>query len=221
MNGTFHIYLASASPRRRELLDQIGIDHTVKAADLDESIRAGETAPDYVTRLAIAKAMTGWNLIKHEEKPQTMLESSLVIGADTCIALDQHLLGKPEDNQQARDMLSKLSGNCHHVFSAVAVLGKNEYNLLRRNSTLSPELLASCLRVNDTLVEFKPLSSTEIEGYVVTGESIGKAGAYAIQGKAACFIRRIEGSYSSVMGLPLFETSELLRQHGIESVDDR
>ncbi|MGH9413442.1 MAG: Maf family protein [Terriglobales bacterium] len=167
--------LASASPRRRELLESCGWRVEVHSANIDESHRPGEPAADYVHRLARAKAAA------------IVEPSACVLGADTIVVLGDELLGKPRDDAHARSMLQALSGREHEVLTGVC---------LRRGST---ELAA----VETTRVWFAPLSAPEIDGYIASGEPRGKAGAYAIQGRAACFIPRIEGSYSNVVGLPL------------------
>lgn len=181
------IYLASRSPRRRELLEQIGVYYETLAVDLDENPRAGEAPGDYVVRLAIEKGRAGWRSPgRRQRRP--------VLGADTCIALDEKVLGKPNSPAHARDMLVRLSGRDHQVLSAVALVqGEREDR-----------------RLCTSTVRFRPLAPGEIAAYCETGEPLDKAGAYAIQGRAAAFIEHLEGSYSGVMGLPLFETAELL-----------
>ena len=180
-----NIYLASRSPRRRELLKQIGIDFEVLDVDIDESSHGNETPEDYVRRIALAKARTGKALIN---------ENLPVLAADTAVVLNGHVLGKAENKDDAMAMLERLSGKTHEVLSAVTVIDEQEHT-----------------RVNISKVTFKNLSNTEINDYCLTDEPIGKAGGYAIQGKAAVFIARLEGSYSGVMGLPLFETQQLLQ----------
>lgn len=187
------LYLASASPRRRELLDQIGVAHEVRPVDLDESRQSGESPSEYVVRLARAKAEAAWDrFARAEEHP--------VLAADTAVVLGDAILGKPRDQADALRMLGELSGRTHRVLTAVA---------LRDGQGLRSHL-------NESRVTFRQLSSSEAKQYWDTGEPADKAGAYAVQGAAAVFIERIEGSYSGVMGLPLFETAELLRQAGID-----
>lgn len=185
------LYLASKSPRRRELLTQIDISFDVLVVDIDETQKANETAEDYVLRLAREKALAGWNLEKHAGIP--------VLGSDTAVVIQGTILGKPENRADAIRMLKLLSGKTHQVMTAIALLkpGKgSEYEL------------TSAINVSD--VTFKVLSEQEIAQYVDSGEGADKAGSYAIQGKAAAFIAHLSGSYSGVMGLPLFETIELL-----------
>ncbi len=186
------IYLASQSPRRRELLRQIGVSHEVLSVDVDERLHAGESAGDYVMRVALDKACAG----------RAMLPAGHalpVLGADTCVVIDGEVLGKPANRADAIAMLQRLSGTSHEVLSAVA---------LARSS-------AESVRFCATRVNFRTLTELECAAYWATGEPADKAGAYAIQGLAGVFITRIEGSYSGVMGLPLFETAELLKESGI------
>ncbi len=179
------IILASASPRRAELLDQIGVKYTVQVADINENELPNESAEKLVQRLA-------------KEKSQALGESTTlpVLGADTLGVLNGELLVKPRDFDHAHAMLSSMSGQWHEILSAVAIT----YN---GNTQL---------KLNRNRVLFRPLSDDEIKAHWDTGEPQAKAGAYAIQGLAAPFIERIEGSYSGIMGLPLFETAELLAQ---------
>ena len=178
------IYLASRSPRRRELLDQIEVEFEVVDIDIDESWDTKEKPENYVKRIALEKARAG-NAFSDADYP--------VLAADTAVILDNHILGKAENKDDAIAMLKKLSGKTHSVLSAVSLIHKHEKTLL-----------------NISKVTFKKLSAKEINNYCETDEPIGKAGGYAIQGKAAVFIERLEGSYSGVMGLPLFETQQLL-----------
>jgi septum formation protein len=188
---TARIILASASPRRQQLLDQVGVAYKAVSADVDESIEAGERAADYVVRIAASKAH--WVAARETGKLP-------VLAADTAVVLRGNILGKPVDAQEARRMLASLSGQVHEVFSAVVLLtpGGDE---LRRTGV--------------STVTFAPIEAAWIEAYCATGEPLDKAGAYAIQGYAAQHISRLEGSYSGVMGLPLFETMDLLRCAGI------
>lgn len=189
--STFAVYLASQSPRRRELLDQIGIAHRVLSVDIDERRRGDEAADIYVQRLAREKAAAGWqHLIDHR------LEQAPVIGADTAVVVDGDILGKPIDAADAMSILQRLSGRAHEVMTGVAVHSAN-----------GVQAAMSCTRV-----WFRALDRAEIESYWLSGEPRDKAGAYGIQGLAAKFIERIEGSYSGVVGLPLFETAQLLRR---------
>ncbi len=188
------IYLASRSPRRAELLRQIGVEFEVVAVDVDESRLPGEAPADYVCRVARDKAEQAAAALAARG------EAGPVLAADTTIALDGDIIGKPRGPDDCCRILSRLSGREHEVLSAVA---------LARGAGID-------LRLARNRVEFRRLESGEIDAYCASAEPLDKAGAYAIQGKAACFARRLEGSYSAVMGLPLFETAELLREAGIE-----
>jgi septum formation protein len=182
--------LASASPRRSQLLDQVGVPHAVRPADVDESRRAGETPREYALRVAIDKAEAGWRAAGGR---------GAVLAADTAVALGDELYAKPADRADCLRILGALSGRTHEVLTAVA---------LRHAGGLSTALQVSC-------VTFRALSVEECELYWATGEPAGKAGAYAIQGLGAVFVTRLEGSYSGVMGLPLAETAALLADAGI------
>nr|WP_290668877.1 MULTISPECIES: nucleoside triphosphate pyrophosphatase [unclassified Halomonas] len=180
--------LASASPRRRALLASIGVPVMVKPCDIDETPRVGELARDYVLRLAIAKAEAA--------APLTHLPT---LGSDTAVVVDGRILGKPVDFDAAADMLRLLSGKRHEVLTAVAVSG--------------PAGMLSCCVA--TQVTMREISADEIADYWRTGEPADKAGGYAIQGLAAIFVQQIQGSHSAVVGLPLFETTNLLRRQGV------
>lgn len=188
------VYLASGSPRRRELLSQIGVAFEVNPVDLDESEWVGESPEDYVRRLAIGKAAAGWDAIETAAKPLLP-----VIGADTSVILEGQILGKPTDREHGIQMLRSLSGNRHTVLSAVAMQFQHRVECL--------------LSVTDVI--FRQLPDALIERYWQTGEPADKAGAYGIQGFAAVFVARIEGSYSGVVGLPLLETSQLLERFDV------
>lgn len=189
----FHIYLASASPRRRELLTQIGVRFELIALDLDEAPLPDEQPEAYVKRVALDKARAGINALGPE------MSKRPVLGADTAVVLDSEILGKPRDYAHALEMLAALSGRSHEVLSAVALAdGEKEQVSVQRSR-----------------VAMRPISNTEIEAYWASGEPQGKAGAYAIQGHAAIFIAHLDGSFSGVMGLPLYETAELLKDFGI------
>ncbi len=182
------IILASASPRRAELLDQISIAYQVQVVDIDESALENETPETLVVRLAKEKSQA----VKRVSQP--------VLGADTLGVINGQLLVKPENYEHAYQMLSQMSGNWHEILSAVAITHMQETRvILNRNKVL-----------------FRPIRDDEIKDYWQTGEPQDKAGAYAIQGLAAIFVERIEGSYSGIMGLPLFETSQLLAEFGIK-----
>ena len=185
------IYLASASPRRSALLAQIGVAHRVQAVDVDERALASEPPAQYVRRLAVLKAETLWERLPAAQRQP-------VLGADTAVVLDAEILGKPRDEQDCLRMLGLLSARTHQVFTAVA---------LRRS--------AGCdAKVNVSEVTFRRLATDEIHRYWQSGEPADKAGGYAVQGRAALFIEHIAGSYSGIMGLPLFETGELLAAVG-------
>ena len=185
------IYLASQSPRRQALLQQIGVDFGLLAVDVDETPRAGEAAAVFVERVALDKARAG--------RARMPAGRTLpVLGADTCVVASGNIMGKPRGREHALEMLQLLSGTTHEVLSAVALAGDHE-----------------ALRVQASRVTFRTLSTAECAAYWDTGEPADKAGAYAIQGLAAMFITQLAGSYSGVMGLPLYETAELLREFGI------
>ena len=195
------VYLASKSPRRQELLRQIGVDFTPllmreaagRPRDIVEIPRADEPPLEYVKRLARAKASVGWDVMgRRGLAPKPML------GADTEVVQDGTVLGKPSDAAGAVEMLRRLSGQTHQVSTAVAVSWNKEIDMV----------------VSSSRVSFRALTDDEIERYVATGEPFDKAGAYAIQGRGAAFVSHLEGSYSGVMGLPLFETAELLAKIG-------
>ncbi|MDZ7804140.1 Maf family protein [Thiohalophilus sp.] len=193
----FDIYLASASPRRRELLGQIGVRYRLLDVAISETRLDNEAPEAYVRRVARDKARAG--LMLFDEKP-----SQPVLGADTVIVIDDEVLGKPRDQADAIAMLQRLSGKTHQVLSSVTLIDHEEYEAL-----------------NISQVTFRELNRTECERYWQTGESQGKAGAYAIQGYAAAFIRELQGSYSGVMGLPLYETAQLLQQTGVGLFPDQ
>ncbi len=183
------LILASASPRRRELLTQIGVRFECRSADIDESIGVAETASRYVSRLALEKAQA-----------VAAIEPRIwVLGSDTTVVCEQQILGKPADKAEAVATLLLLSGRRHQVLTAVALVRGEQQHVL--------------LVTTDVL--FKKLSRAECEQYWETGEPQDKAGSYAIQGLGAVFVERIEGSYSAVVGLPLQETAQLLQQLGI------
>jgi septum formation protein len=183
------LILASASPRRRELLDQIGVAYDVRPADVHEEPMPGESPETYVRRVAADKSLAA---LADGGRP--------VLAADTEVVLDGEIFGKPRDFAHAAEMLGRLSGREHRVLSAVSLrLGADHWEAL-------------CV----STVAFRVLTAAEIAAYWASGEPAGKAGAYAVQGRGAAFIRHLSGSYSGVMGLPLFETAELLARVGIE-----
>ncbi len=188
------IYLASASPRRQELLRQIGIVFEAIPSNLPEVPQAGERPEDYVLRVARAKAQHVARQVRERG-----LTPRPVLGADTEVVLEGEILGKPRDVQQGQAMLRKLAGRTHEVLTGLVLLHQDaEYKTLNRSR-----------------VTFGPLTDMDIQRYWDSGEPADKAGGYAVQGRAAAFIQRIEGSYSSIMGLPLFELIQLLRQAGV------
>ena len=184
------LLLASASPRRRDLLEQMGVNFTVLAVDIDESRRGDEPPVEFVSRLAMEKASAGFS------RQQGQLPS---LGSDTIVVCNGQIFGKPGNRQEAEAMLLALSGNVHSVFTAVAVdNGKR-----------------SALKVSETLVYFRTITPEECLTYWQTGEPRDKAGAYAIQGRAGIFVEKLEGSYSGVVGLPLAETEQLLAEFSV------
>ena len=188
------LILASASPRRLELLSQIGVHPLVIPAQIDESVLAGEGSNDYVLRLAQEKANRVFVAL-----PKGLKLTSVCLGSDTSVILDNQILGKPQDREESRMMLRALSGRAHQVVTAIAIAG--EFGVIS-------QLVA-------TDVWFRTLSEQQIDAYWYTGEPQDKAGSYGIQGFGAVFVERIEGSYSAVVGLPLTETAELLDQVGV------
>jgi nucleoside triphosphate pyrophosphatase len=187
------LILASASPRRRELLSQAGLKFTVAAANLNEDLLPGETAAAYVQRLAEEKAQAVWNAHRSLDITDGPLA---VLGADTCVVCDGHILGKPTDTADARRMLELLSGRTHAVLTGLAVVAGDK--IVRD--------------VEITHVTFNQLNDAEIARYIASGEPMDKAGAYAIQGYAARWIPRIEGCYFNVVGLPIARTIALLAE---------
>ncbi len=190
------LILASASPRRRELLDQIKVSYSVMPVDIDETPRVNEEARVYVQRIAAEKSLNCLEL--HEiDRP--------VLAADTTVVIHGRILGKPESLESARDMLVRLSGQTHQVYTAVSIRLSSGIHEKRHLQTMSR-----------SDVRFRKLSDDEIEAYCQTGEPMGKAGSYAIQGLASIFVEQLVGSYSGVVGLPLYETASLLSNLGIE-----
>lgn len=189
------LYLASQSPRRRELLKQIGVKFRVLAPDVNEAPLPREAPDSYVERIARIKAEVAWARIIERRRARHP-----VLAADTAVVLGRRILGKPANGAEAHAMLKALSGRTHQVLTAVAVAHESQLRLA----------------TSITAVTFRRLAPSEIAYYVASGEPYDKAGAYGIQGLAASFIARIEGSYSGVMGLPLFETVNLLKTFGIQ-----
>jgi septum formation protein len=196
------IYLASRSPRRRELLRQIGVKFNLllmretlgRPVDVDEQPLIDETPTDYIYRIVQFKANEGWKRILERKFP-----SLPVLVADTIVTLDGCILGKPKDTAQAEEMLKTLSGRSHQVLTAIGVGVKDKIQV----------------RLSTSTVQFREISEREIRKYLAQNGCLDKAGAYAIQGMAAAFIVKISGSYSGVMGLPLYETAQLLEEAGI------
>lgn len=186
------LHLASASPRRRELLAQIGVPFVTLIASIDETALPGEPAERYVERLAREKALAGLAALSDPA-------DAVVLGADTAVVLDGRILGKPADRAECLATLAALSGREHQVLTAVALA--------------SAQRIES--RVVASRVRFRPLRAGEAEAYWATGEPCDKAGSYGIQGLAAVFVSQLEGSYSAVVGLPLCETAQLLGEFGI------
>jgi septum formation protein len=188
------LYLASRSPRRSELLSQIGVTHEVVAVNVDESPLPSESPADYVVRLALEKAAAGRAAVQNRPQP--------VLAADTAVTIDGEILGKPADRADGLSMLARLSGRDHEVYTGVALAG---------------DKLESRLSVSR--VSFRPITGAEAEAYWQSGEPADKAGGYAIQGLGAMFVTHLEGSFSGVVGLPLFATAELLHGAGIELME--
>ncbi|MBX9569288.1 MAG: Maf family protein [Candidatus Obscuribacterales bacterium] len=193
------LVLASGSPRRRELLGKLGLQFEVIVSDLDESIAS--TDPAFIVKdLASAKALAVAESIKGAADNGS--SKSLVLGADTIVVLDDDILGKPQDRAEAVQMLTKLSGRLHQVFTGVSLV------------ELPSGKVSTIYTVTD--VHFREIDAREIEAYVDTGEPMDKAGAYALQGIASLFVCKIDGCYTNVIGLPIPDTVQLLRQHGLE-----
>jgi septum formation protein len=196
-----HIYLASQSPRRRELLKQIGVNFEMlllrsephREIFVDETPEENENPANYVQRICRLKALTGWEAITFRNLPPFP-----VLAADTTVTIDDKIIGKPRDNAHAAEILHALSGRQHQVLTAVAMSFEDEFDM----------------RLSTTTVTFAKLDDARIHHYLLSNEAHDKAGAYGIQGQAGAFVERIEGSYTGVMGLPLFETVELLKKFG-------
>ena len=201
MAASEFVYLASQSSRRRQLLDQLGLRYemlladAVEDAEALEQIHAGEAPATYVTRVTALKL--GAALLRRKRRG---LPAAPVLCADTTVAIGRQILGKPADAAEARAMLSLLSGRTHRVLTAVAV-----------GTSAARSQMLSVSRVS-----FAPMSARQISDYAASGEPLGKAGAYAVQGRGATFISHISGSYSGIMGLPLFETAQLLRSFKVK-----
>ena len=189
------LYLASRSPRRRELLDQVGVRYVALDVEVDERHVPGESPRTYVTRVAVEKALAAGAALG--------APGARVLAADTAVVVDRAPLGKPRDAADAERMLAALSGRAHTVLTAVALAVDGAHRTA----------------LSESRVVMRAITARERTAYVATGEPLDKAGAYAIQGRAAVFVERLEGSYSGVMGLPLFETAALLAQAGIDVLD--
>lgn len=195
------IYLCSQSPRRRELLKQIGVNYEMlllrsdprRNVSVDETPKEDEIPVEYVQRICLAKAVAGWDALLYRNLPPLP-----VLAADTTVTIDDKIIGKPRDNADAAEILRALSGRQHQVLTAVAVCFEERTEM----------------RLSTTNVTFAQLDEERIHRYLLSNEAHDKAGAYGIQGYAGAFVERIEGSYTGVMGLPLFETVELLRIYG-------
>lgn len=194
----WQMYLASQSPRRRELLTQMGLRFKSLSVQVDEQPHATEAPEACVARLARAKATAGWLAAQRELRIP-------VLGADTVVTVDSAILGKPRNEADASRMLRLLSGRRHQVVTSVAVCADDD--------------IEACTVVSD--VYFRSLSEQELSAYWRTGEGADKAGSYAIQGLAGTFVARISGSYSGIVGLPLFETAQLLRKFGVDGLLQR
>ncbi len=186
------LYLASSSPQRRGILAMLPVNFDTLIPEIDESVQLHEAPADYVQRLAVEKARRGALLLSHSKKIP-------VLGADTCVVVSNKILGKPDSKEHAFEMLNLLSGQVHQVFTAVAVATES----------------AVSVECSENQVEFSPIDENQLEDYWKSGESINRAGAYAIQGLAANFVARLDGSYSAVIGLPVDVTIKLLRECGI------
>ncbi len=197
---TDFIYLASQSPRRRQLLEQLGVAHELLLPDADEDAEALEAQRPGEAPAAYVQRVTGLKLdAALDRRARRGLPPAAVLCADTTVALGREIFGKPQDEADARRMLAALAGTTHRVLTAVAVQKGR-----RRVTALS-----------DSRVRFAPMTAAQIRAYVASGEPMGKAGAYAVQGRAAAWIEHISGSYSGIMGLPMFETAGLLRSLGL------
>ena len=199
MSALPFVYLASQSPRRQALLDQIGVVYRVllptdaEAAEALEAVLPQESALRYVQRVTRLKVLAALEQIQMQS-----LEAAPVLCADTTVVVDRHILGKPANESEATQMLSLLSGKTHQVLTAVAIGHNKDIHLALSRSR----------------VKFAPMTAADIQDYVASQEPMGKAGAYAIQGRASAFISHVSGSYSGIMGLPLYETSQLLKLIG-------
>lgn len=199
------LYLASSSPRRNELLAQLGVQFSVIIPDVDETVLLHELPDAYVKRLAVAKAKEGLRLCWQRTCSNNNLIDTVVIGSDTSVVIDNAILGKPRTREEAVLMLNRLSGRTHQVMTSVAIVNEQK----------------ECVDVSVTTVTFKTLTLAQINAYCDTHEPMDKAGAYGIQGLGAIFVESIAGSYSGVVGLPLSETAELLKEFNVFILEER
>ena len=190
------LILASGSPRRRELMERMGLQFEVRAADADETLVPGLSAQEQVVRLSRIKA---------EAVARTLTEEAVIVAADTVVVLDGIILGKPKDQADAKRMLTAFSGRCHHVLTGLTVLGPKGVET----------------HCEETEVHFRPLSEGEIDRYIATGEPMDKAGAYGIQGYAALFVEKLAGDYYNVMGLPVCALGLMLRRAGVPVLEEQ
>ena len=202
---TTHLILASASPRRRELLQQIQVQFHVHVVEIDETPKADESPKVYALRMAETKAIAAYKNLREEHKKFGRL---VILSADTSVVSDSQILGKPNDKNSAREQLLVLSGRKHRVLTSIAIISADE-------DESDPSVQSV---VSESIVEFKELTAEDLEKYLQTDEPYDKAGSYAVQGIAAQFIKSIQGSYSGIMGLPLFETADLLRKANIQTL---
>ena len=211
MTKNYSLYLASQSPRRRELLEQIGVGYKTVNIDVNESHIAAEPAEIYVQRIAFEKAKQGLAVLqkknykadkkslRHWQSTKKHATIEIVVAADTAVVIGKEILGKPNSSEQALSMLLQLAGRRHEVMTGVTVSSRTK----------------TVYALSRTTVTFSDICESDARRYIATNEGIDKAGSYAVQGLAAIFIEKIEGSYSGVMGLPLFETAKLLEQMGL------
>ena len=204
------LYVASQSPRRRTLIEQLGISYAPLDIEIDEQARQGETPQEYVMRMAIEKARKGRLTADDQRVP--------VLGADTCIVFNHQIIGKIENREAGIALLKQLSSHRHTVLTGIALVGpeiESDTDSGEKHSEKNgPE--KELVRLNKSTVTFRAISDEECDRYWDSGEPLGKAGGYAIQGMAAAFIKKLEGSYSGVMGLPLCELTELMQEFGIK-----
>ena len=198
------LILASQSPRRKSLLAQLGYQFNTQPANIDESVSCNEKPKDYVVRLAKEKALAVFLALSEAQKTQT-----IVLGSDTSVVIDGEVLGKPTDEAECIATLMRLENKQHQVLTAIAVITQDPINPQQNYQAIAALV--------ETQVHFKPLTVDEIKCYWNTGEPCDKAGSYAIQGIGGQFVTTISGSYSAVVGLPLYETAQLLAQVGLPS----